>query len=270
MIRRQIRFVPIVLLALSAFSGCTQLQTKLRRVPSATQKDPVNEILCLWEASRGMDPDGKPARGFQGQIMFFTRRQKTPVRVSGTVVIEQYVSERGSSEFDEPLHTFRFDEKAWQAHLVSGNLGPTYNVFIPCMKPGKARENCGLRVRLIPDGLPGVDSNMARVILDAQVSAEEKQAQKKDGGRSKRLVNVSHESTENRRLRTTTIRPGVQQVRFESPAADAPRSLDQTQVETIRERLNKLREQRRQRDSQHERTERVSSASGLDLTDYDE
>ena len=249
----------LLLAAMVILPGCMQLKTKFRTTPKASYKDPVNEILCLWEPSRGTAPDGSPARGFSAQVMFFTRGQKSPVKVSGQVVIEQFVAERGSTEFGEPIHTFRFDQKAWDAHLATGHLGPTYNVFIPLMKPGESRENCALRVRLLAPKSPPVQSEQARVVLEG-TSSKKKQTAQTDEHKNERVINVSHESTERRKLRTTTIRPGVQQMRFEDDPENDPAPLNARSVNSIRKRLQELKRKRN----------RERSATGLDLTDSDQ
>ena len=160
----------VALIGLSIYiTGCaaTSLFEDLtpRRVPTATTEDPVHEIVCLWEAAEGTRPDGTPARGFAGQVMFFTRGNEMPVKVGGAVTVYEFDDMGTPEEQARPLHVFRFDSTAWNVHLAEGPLGLSYNVFIPYMRKHACEANCSVRIRYDPVEGPAAYSSLASVFL---------------------------------------------------------------------------------------------------------
>lgn len=140
------------------------------------EKD-VSHILTLWEPSTGVDPSGKPARGFAGQILFFGHKQRIGGRVHGTVVITQY-ADYDPESLDEitPLHSFTFEPDAWDVHRTDGTLGQSYSCFIPFMSERRDQVNCGLKVELIMDDGTRVSSQTVEVLLPSR-SASKKAAE---------------------------------------------------------------------------------------------
>ena len=139
----------IVVLSTSLTVGCASVNLvdwKRFRVPTASAKDPVTRIVGIWEAAEGQGLDGKPTRGFAGQVLFFTHGKASPVRVDGHVTIDLYDGPASSSETADPIHRFDFIGDAWTIHLTDSVLGPSYNVFIPYTPKHSWRANCGLRV----------------------------------------------------------------------------------------------------------------------------
>lgn len=129
------------------------LQAPVRLVTGRNSTQSVSKILCLWESAQGQGLDGKPSRGFAGQLMFFEHGNPSPVKVDGQVVIYQYKDYDPDDEDHHLIHTFRFDSAAWQVHRAEGTLGHTYNVFLPFVEKHKDRVNCALRVEIVlPSG----------------------------------------------------------------------------------------------------------------------
>ena len=149
------------------FGGCSQTSSllNLKKVPKATAKDPVFEILGLWEPAEGRGPDGKPRRGCAGQILFITRGQKSPVRIDGDVVIQQFDDVGTPEEQTKPLHTFRFDNGSWNNHFGDGSMGPSYSVFIPYMRDSEYKTVCALRIQYTSADGQKVQSAIARINL---------------------------------------------------------------------------------------------------------
>ena len=149
------------------FSGCSQTSALLnfKKVPKASAKDPVFEILGLWEPAEGRGPDGKPRRGCAGQVLFMTRGQKSPVRIDGEIVIHQFDDVGTPEEQAEPLHTFKFDNGAWNNHFAEGSLGPSYSVFIPYMRDSAYKSVCALRIEYTSADGKKVQSAIARINL---------------------------------------------------------------------------------------------------------
>ncbi|MEX1095294.1 MAG: hypothetical protein WED34_04560 [Planctomycetales bacterium] len=150
-------------------SGCagTSLLAwkKAADIPTADEKHPVMQIVCVWEPSEGHGVDGLPTRGFAGQIMFFTRHNPTPVMVNGDVRIYEYDDQGTLDEQGKPLHQFDFLGESWTAHFRHSPLGPSYQVFIPYMRKSPWLTHCALRVRLTPPGGRPLFSDLVHVTL---------------------------------------------------------------------------------------------------------
>lgn len=146
----------LLMAAIIVLPGCStssllktsgQVLSSPARMIAATRKNrPVAKVLCLWEAAEGQGLDGKPARGFAGQIMFFTHGDPSPVRVNGKVRIFEYTDYDSEAPNPRPEHLFEFDAAAWNAHIAEGTIGETYNVFLPYVKKHKGHAVCALRL----------------------------------------------------------------------------------------------------------------------------
>jgi hypothetical protein len=149
------------------FSGCSQTSSLLNfnKIAHASAKDPVIEILGLWEPADGRGPDGKPRRGCAGQILFMTRGQQGPVRIDGSIVIHQFDDVGTPEEQAKPLHTFRFDTGSWTNHFAEGSLGPSYSVFIPYMRDSPYKTLCALRIQYTSVEGKIVHSSIAKINL---------------------------------------------------------------------------------------------------------
>lgn len=164
--------------------GCNSAGTifrdpsKLTRDPGAVIGKPriekkVAKVVALWEASLGNGPDGKPARGFAGQILFFGPKSETGVRVRGKVVVYQYDDYDPELDEDiEPIHSFTFEPDAWDVHRTEGTLGHSYSCFIPYMKKHKDQVNCGLKVEFVGDNGHKVASEITEILLPSRSSAK--------------------------------------------------------------------------------------------------
>ncbi len=142
------------------------------RMQTATARNPVVQIICIWQPSEGRDPTGRPCRGFAGQILFLANRGSLPVQVDGDVRIYLFDDQGAPEEQTKPLHQFDFDSKSWAPHLTKGTLGPTYSVFVPYMRLGTNEAKCALRVRLKTDNQPAIFSDMAMIPLDGKTKKE--------------------------------------------------------------------------------------------------
>ena len=153
-------------LILVAAVGC---QTPLIKDATAEKKandfSQVTEIVCLWEPSDGIRPDGSAARGIAGQLMFFEHGKNTPVKVDGVVKIYQFDDFGTPEEQARPIHTFTFDSVAWNVHLAESTLGPAYNVFIPYMRKHPYETTSAVRVRFEPANGSTAYSSLASVTL---------------------------------------------------------------------------------------------------------
>jgi hypothetical protein len=147
--------------------GCAHvdLLAWARSVPEASEKNPVFNIVSVWEPSEGRNTDGLPTRGFAGQLFFFTRSSPTPVKVNGDVRVYVFDDQGTAEEQAKPIHQFDFLGDAWTMHLQDSTLGPSYNVFIPYTREGQWQANCQLRLRLSTESGQVVHSEMVEVAL---------------------------------------------------------------------------------------------------------
>lgn len=163
-----------LLLLLPLLAGCSgarlfSLPWQKDKIVTADAKNPVHRIVCMWEPSEGRRPDGMPARGFAGQILFFTRTSSTPVRVEGDVKIYVFDDQGPNGNPTLPISEFDFvkssEGDAWNRHLTVTTLGPSYNVFVPYMRRGGHQARCALQVRLVANGDAPIFSDVATIVL---------------------------------------------------------------------------------------------------------
>lgn len=164
-----VRYLLMLLLLSTSISGCTSLALSTwdwkTAKKFATSKKPAVEIVALWELSEGRGVDGLPTRGFAGQILFFQHNNSSPVYAKGEVMIHLYDDQGDVQDQSKPLHQFKFDSGAWQAHAVESSLGPAYQVFIPYVRKGRDQAECALRVQLTQKDAPEIYSNTISVKL---------------------------------------------------------------------------------------------------------
>ncbi|HIK96263.1 MAG TPA: hypothetical protein EYG03_30335 [Planctomycetes bacterium] len=130
----------------------------------------VVKILCLWEPAEGQGLDGRPSRGFAGQILMFGHGSPSPIPVHGTVSIYEYVNFDPEDVDPQPIHKFTFDDGGWNAHRTESTLGESYNVFLPYVVKNNGHTTCALRVEYTsPDGRV-MSSPYTEVTLTAKTS----------------------------------------------------------------------------------------------------
>jgi hypothetical protein len=138
-------------------------------IPTASDRNPVHRIICMWEPSEGRGPDGLPARGFAGQVLFFTRTSSVPVKIEGDVRVYVFDELGPAGDPTKPLHQFDFlrseEGDAWNRHLTISTLGPSYSVFIPYTRRGRHEARCAVQVRYTPPGGLPLFSDMATIVL---------------------------------------------------------------------------------------------------------
>lgn len=162
--------LPFLLLACC---GCGTLASSwhaispfVNRPVVADTQNPVVEVACMWEPGEGRNPKGVPARGFAGQIYFFTQNHSEPVFVNGDVRVYLFADRGTPEERARPLHQFDFKADAWKTHASQTSFGPGYNVFIPYPKHEPYQVRCQLRVRFQPENGAPVWSESLATILD--------------------------------------------------------------------------------------------------------
>ncbi len=157
-------------------AGCVSMESlKLGKdsVPVSGDKNPVVQILPIWQPGEGPGIDGKTTRGFLGQIYFFTANSAVASKVNGEVWFYLFDDQGTDEEQVKPLHQFQYKAEHWTLLGEQGKLGQVYSVFIPYTRPGFHKAQCGLRVKYIPQrGLP-VHSEMAYMGLPGRKTKAE-------------------------------------------------------------------------------------------------
>ena len=146
--------------------GCATFSSPFgKKMPKATAANPAVQIICLWQPGEGNDPEGRPCKGFAGQILFLSNRSALPLQIDGSVRVYLFDDQGTTEEQAKPLRVFEFDSGSWDIHLTKSSLGPTYSVFIPYTRRGVVDANCSLRVRLKPKQGPIVFSEFSNMPL---------------------------------------------------------------------------------------------------------
>lgn len=156
------------LVTLTLATGCagtSWLKWNGAEMPSASDRNPVVQVIGLWQPGEGTGTDEKPTRGFVGQLFFIGGQTKTPVRVKGDVRIYLFDDVGTPDEQSKPLHQFDFPAEAWDMHLTKTKMGPAYAVFVPYTRKGHHQATCAIRVRLTMPNQSPVFSDMASVAL---------------------------------------------------------------------------------------------------------
>ena len=189
---------------LLSLTGCVTLHFPFGKnhMQKASARNPVTQIICIWQPSEGRDPNGMPCRGFAGQILFLAGRNSLPVKVEGDVRIYLFDDQGTSEEQTKPMHQYDFDSTSWSVHLTKGTLGPTYSVFVPYTRRGTYEAKCALRVRLNSSDQPAVFSDMASIPLDGRTK---KSVDSEDQVPSTEEAKAATDVVSQTRRRTTTI-----------------------------------------------------------------
>jgi len=166
-------------LTLCQMTGCATMHLPTwKTLPTLTKgsqtKDDasaaVSQVVCIWQPAEGRGLDDLPTRGFAGQIVFLSATSPTPIEVAGDVTIYLFDDQASIEQQSRPLHVFQFVDGSWQTHLKATAWGPTYQLFLPYVRPGAHRASCSLAVQIdTPDGRR-VTSAMANIVLPGSTS----------------------------------------------------------------------------------------------------
>ncbi|WP_157605899.1 hypothetical protein [Schlesneria paludicola] len=197
--------------------GCATFHSPFeKRLPKATAANPAVQIIGLWQHADGNDPDGRPCKGFSGQILFLSNGSPVPLKVDGDVRIYLFDDQGTLEEQAKPLRVFEFDSGSWDVHLAQSTLGLTYTVFIPYTRRGVNDANCSLRIRLKPKQGPTVFSDFSNMPLNGN-----KKPQRGDDAKpfsDEELKKIATDAMTGELRRTTTISTGPNPQTIESTA----------------------------------------------------
>jgi hypothetical protein len=161
----------VTLLGALGSSGCATTAGLLHwgqeKVPAESPQNPVARVVAMWDPGEGRGTEGKTTRGFVGQIMFFTAKDKLPAKVHGGLQVFVYDDEGTQEEKIKPVATYSYTPESLAGMFQMTELGGTYASFVPYPKPGMHKANCSLRLRYIP-----VDPATGKAIPAAAVVSE--------------------------------------------------------------------------------------------------
>lgn len=179
MIRRNtVSILTLIAVITASATGCSTflhtstaiIKSPVAFVTSIGVEKRIVKILCLWEPAEGQGLDGKPSRGFAGQILMFAHGSPSPIPVHGTISIYEYVNFHPDEVDPQPIHKFTFDDGGWNAHRTESTLGESYNVFLPYVVKNNGHATCALRVEYTsPEGRV-MSSPYTEVTLTAKTS----------------------------------------------------------------------------------------------------
>jgi len=162
----------VLLTGCSSFSPVSLLGP---RVKFADAKHPAKDIICMWEPSEGRDPEGKPARGFEGTILFFDRINSAPVGVHGTLTFYVYDDLGPRESWGKPIAEYSFTPEQWDQFFTFEKLGPCYRIFIPYPRKQPYQVKTSLWVKFEPaDGSPAFYSKRTPIVLPGALMEDDR------------------------------------------------------------------------------------------------
>lgn len=169
--RRQL--LATVLISTVAICGCGSLSDGLsihnpfeKKHLIADATNPAVEVACVWQPGEGRGLKGVPARGFEGQLFFFTSKDAEPALVNGTLRVYLFADRGTPEERGKPLQQYDYTPRELNAHAKMTSLGPGYALFVPYPDPEAYQVRCQLRVRFVPAEGPVIWSEALTMILE--------------------------------------------------------------------------------------------------------
>src|SRR5260370_32509305 len=97
--------------------------------PKAGPKNPVAQIVGIWEPAMGIGLENKTSRGFAGQILFFRKGSDVPLQVDGDIRIYVFDDHGTPDEQATAIYEMNFESRGWNQYLTKGPLGATDKVL---------------------------------------------------------------------------------------------------------------------------------------------
>lgn len=237
-------------------AGCASIDVfgwMKQDAPVATAKNPVVQVLSLWQPGEGTDTDGNPCRGFVGQVYFFTRESPIPAMVDGDVRVYLFDDQGTEAEQVKPIHQFDFSPEAWKQHAGKGKLGPTYALFIPYTRKGTHAAQCALRVRFNSRTGQKIFSEMSTVALSGtrKKPAATETAEKKSAEEAKDEKLAAKEARNLRSMKAQSLQDVLATIPRNEPAPQRTAGAPLTQAE--RERITREHREKLKSDAPSER-----------------
>ena len=156
---------PALLLVASGCSSLGNFRLGAERIPQANPKNPVVQVLAMWQPGEGPGIDNKTTRGFVGTLYFFTAKSPIAAKTNGSICVYLFDDQGDEEEQVKPLHQFIWKTDDLAKLGQPGKLGESYTIFVPYTRGGFHKAQCSLRVEFTPDSGMQVNSEMAYVAL---------------------------------------------------------------------------------------------------------
>jgi len=163
---------PALLLAATGCSSLGNFRLGAERIPQANPKNPIVQVLAMWQPGEGPGIDNKTTRGFVGTLYFFTAKSPIAAKTNGTICVYLFDDQGDESEQVKPLHQFIWKTDDLAKLGQPGKLGESYTIFVPYTRGGFHKAQCSLRVEFTPDSGMQVNSEMAYVALPGRKSRD--------------------------------------------------------------------------------------------------
>jgi hypothetical protein len=171
-LRRVALLIPALLLAASGCNSLANFRLGQERIPQAGPKNPIVQVLAMWQPGEGPGIDNKTTRGFVGTLYFFTSKSPIAAKTNGTICVYLFDDQGEEEDQVKPIHQFVWETEDLAKLGQPGKLGESYMIFIPYTRPGFHKAQCSLRVTFTPDVGSQVNSEMAYVALPGRKSRE--------------------------------------------------------------------------------------------------
>jgi hypothetical protein len=165
---RSLYAVPVLLLAMTSWAGCHQLDIN-RGIPWETrrekQKEVVTKVNSTWVDAIRQQPEKAPTRGFGGRIFFYGKDQDKPIHIEGRIVVYGFDETGRDPSNPTPNRKFIFPAEEIQKLCSESPIGPAYSVWLPWDEVGGEQKRISLIVRFQPDKGPVVVGKQLSTLL---------------------------------------------------------------------------------------------------------
>jgi hypothetical protein len=157
-----------MLLALGLCGGCAKFDLKKNipweELPFNEPPQPMKLIPC-WTDTVLQSP-GRPAmRGFGGRLMFYGKKDNTPIKVEGSLVVYAFDEMNRDPNNVVPDRKFVFSVEQFKDHHSKSDRGHSYSVWIPWDEAGGDRREISLIARFTPNKGGTVVSEQTKHLL---------------------------------------------------------------------------------------------------------
>ncbi len=175
---------------LAMIAGCSSWN--LPALPSASTlglwpggdgkpQQPVS-VVTIWNDTVLHRPDGRPLRGFAGQLIFYGADADKPVKVDGTLTVYAFDEAGRNPDNVKPDRKFVFTAEQFARHSTRTKVGPAYAVWIPWDEAGGPKKQISLIVRFVPKGGRLLVGEQTRHVLPGPPSSTVSQSGRRGEG----------------------------------------------------------------------------------------
>ena len=161
----------LLLLASLLLSGCAQLDLGDDFEWLGIEEKPrvPDRMICMWTDTIRHKPSETTMRGFGGRIMFYSKTERKPVKVDGTVNVYVFADQGQDPKHSVPEKKFVFLPEQVPLHHSESDLGHSYSFFLPWDAVGGPQEQLTLIVRFEATTGQVVMSDASRKTLPGRI-----------------------------------------------------------------------------------------------------